>query len=265
MKRLFLIGLMMCLSSTARAHGAGSHPPDPNLHVNPALEDCNVQFAPELTQDAFSRFAREFGSVSAFKMTSAPMTLGRHGFAVGLENISFTVDEHSNAWNDTFYHPDAYHELGSDKSFPKVRLGYGLNERLDLGAFYTENPNANYGWLGVEAKYGLRRQSETEPISLSLRGAYTKTFYVDDMNMNAFTFDVAAGRTFKSFLTPYLGVGTDLVLAHETSDVVSLKDENQFVPHALGGLEVRYWHAAVGAEVYVATLTSFQLHVTGVF
>jgi hypothetical protein len=51
----------------ALAHGAGGHPPDPALHVDPSLEDCSVIFAPELTQAAFRRFARGFGSVSAFQ------------------------------------------------------------------------------------------------------------------------------------------------------------------------------------------------------
>ena len=260
MKRTWMISLGLSLFLSASA-SAG----DPPLHVDPSLKDCSVKFAPELTQSAFSRFVREFGSVSAFKMASTPTTLGRHGFLLGIENISFTVEEHANAWNDTFAHPDADHELGSDKTFPKVRLGYGINDRLDLGAFYTENPNANYGWLGLEARYGLKKQSATEPVSVSLRGAYTRTLYVDDMDMNAFTVDAAAGRMFYGFLTPYAGAGGDLVLAHETSDVVMLHDENHFIPHAVAGLEARVWHAAVGAEYTWGELTSLQLHVTALF
>jgi hypothetical protein len=263
--RMISIALMTLAPSMALAHGSDGHAADPNLHVNPDLKDCSVQFAPELTQDAFARFVREFGSTSAFKMMAPPTPLGRGHVAVGLEGISFTVEEKADAWNDTFYHPDATHELGAKKQFPKLRLAVGVTDRLDLGAFYTENPNANYGWLGFEARYGLLRQSDARPVSLALRGAYTKTLYVDDMDMHALTADVAAGRTFWSLLTPYVGVGGDLVMARETSAAVDLNTEYQPVSHAFAGLEFRLGHVAFGGEVSQAALASYQLHLTALF
>jgi hypothetical protein len=238
---------------------------DPNLHVNPSLKDCSVSFAPELTQAAFERFAREFGSVSAFKQASPPTTLGQWRFAVGVERISFTVDEKSAAWNDTFAHPDASHELGAEKDFPKLRVRMGVTDDLDVGAYYTLNPEANYGWLGLEAKYGVLRQGEEMPVSVSLRGAYTKTLYVADMDMHALTLDVAVGRTFWKVLTPYLGLGADAVYARETSAAVSLKTETLLVPHLTGGLEVRFWHFAVGVEAQVATVDSYQVQLAFLF
>jgi len=259
------IGLVLLLPATALAHGADGHPPDPNLHVDPSVKDCSVRFAPELTQDAFRRFAREFGSVSAFKQGAPPTTLGKWGFAVAVEQIYFTVDQYSPSWNDTFTHPDAFHELGSDKSFPKLTLRLGVTDDLDVGAFYTRSFNANYGWVGLDARYAILQQGEDMPIALTARAAYTKTLYVADMNMHALTADVSVGHTFWSVLTPYLGVGADAVLVRETSSAVDLHDEAILVPHLTGGLEVRYWHIALGAEVQVAALTSFQVQVSGVF
>ena len=256
---------MGLVSTVALAHGPNDHPADPNLHVDPSLEECSVQFAPELTQDAFRRFAREFGSVSAFRMMAPPTTLGRRGVVFGLEYMSFTIEDKSDAWNDTFAHPDAYHELGSSQEFPKLRARVGVTDDIDVGAFYTESPKANYGWLGLEVKHGLLQQSEANPFSLALRGAYTKTLYVEDMDMHAVNADVAAGRTFRGAFTPYLGVGSDLVLVRETSDAVELQSEAQVVPHALGGVEARFWHVALGAEAYVGALTSFQLLVAAGF
>lgn len=263
--RLILVALMSLMPTAALAHGADGHAADPNLHVDPSLRDCSVRFAPELTQAAFARFVREFGSVSAFKMMSPPTTVGRKRVALEIQQLNFTVEEKSDAWNDTFYHPDAYHELGADKSFPMLRLRVGVSDNVDLGAFYSENPNANYGWLGLEIKYAMLRQSEKTPVTLALRGAYTKTLYVHDMDMHAVTVDVAAGRTFRDLLTPYLGLGADAVLARETSNAVALQTETQVVPHAVGGLEVRFWHVALGAEAQVAALTTFQMQVTALF
>lgn len=260
---MLLVVLLGLAPAAALAHG--SDWPDPNLHVNPALKDCSIQFAPELTQGAFHRFVREFGSVSAFKQMAPPTTLGRLGVSVALEGISFTVEEHSDAWNDTFYHPDATHELGSSKQFPKLRLRAGVTDRIDLGAFFAENPNANYGWLGLEARYGVLRQGETMPVSLAVRGAWTKTLYVDDMDMQAATLDVSAGRTFRSVFTPYVGVGADAILARETTSVVNLAREEMVVYHATAGAELRYWRLALGAEAQVSALTNFQVQVATVF
>jgi hypothetical protein len=231
----------------------------PILHVDPSLKDCSVIFAPELTQSAFQRFVREFGSVSAFKQMSPPTTLGKGGIALGLDMIYFTVDEASDAWNDTFAHPDATHYLGSDKSFPSVRLRVGVTDAVDLGAYYTRNPNANYGWLGVEGRYGLLRQNAAVPISLTVRGAYTKTLYVADMDMHTLTMDVSAGHTFWNRVTAYAGWGNDLVLARETTDAVQLKHAVEPVSRAFGGVEVRLWYLTLGVEREVGALSRTQL------
>jgi hypothetical protein len=253
------IGLALLLPSTALAAY------DPNLHVDPSTEDCSVRFSPGLTQDAFHRFAKEFGSVSAFKQSSPPTTLGQWGFAVDVERLSFSVEEKSAAWNDTFVHPDSSHELGSKHDFPKLRLRLGVTDELDVGAFYTRNPEANYGWFGVEAKYSILRQREDMPVSLAVRGAYTKTLYVTDMNMHALTADVSVGHTFWKVLTPYLGVGSDAVFAKETSQAVDLKNEYILVPHLTAGAEVRYWHVAIGFEAQLGALPSYQAQVSAVF
>src|SRR5690349_5012117 len=80
------------------AHGTDGHPADPNLHTDAKLKDCSVVFSSELSQDAFERFATEFGGVSAFKQSSPPTTLGQWGFAVDIEQVWFEVDEKSDAW-----------------------------------------------------------------------------------------------------------------------------------------------------------------------
>jgi len=265
MKPLYaiLIALFGLLPLNASAHA--DDVADPNLHVNPALKDCEVWFAPELTQGAYHRFVREFGSASAFKLMAPPTALGRWGVSLAVEGIAFTVEEHSDAWNDTFAHPDAYHELGSHKEFPKVRARVGVSDRLDLGAFYTENPEANYGWVGLEAKYTALRQAPEMPVTLAVRGAYTKTLYVHDMDMHALTADVAAGRSYRGWVTPYVGLGGDLVFARERSDVVDLKDEWVLVPHAIAGVEMRYRFATLGAELNQAALTHFQVQVAARF
>lgn len=260
-----VIGLLLLLPATTLAHGEGGHAADPDLNVDPSLEECSIVFAPDLTQAAFHRFVREFGSVSAFKQASPPTTLGRGGVSLNVELIAFSVEEKSAAWNDTFAHPDAYHELGSELKVPKLSLRVGVTDHLDVGAFYSESPGANYGWVGLDVKYGILEQRGGMPVTLAVRGAYTKTLYVADMDMHAATIDVSVGRTFWNVLTPYVGLGSDAVYARETSDVVDLETEAVVVPRATAGFEVRYWHVAIGAEAQLSALTSYHAQVSAIF
>ncbi len=243
-----LVALWM-LPTRALAHGGG-HAPDPNLHVDPKLDDCEVHFAPELSQKAFRRFVREFGTVSAFKPGAAPTTLGRWGVSLGLEYMWFHVEEHDNAWNDTFAHPDAEHELGSNLAFPKLKARLGVGDHTDVGAYYTMNPRSNYGWIGFDVKHALLREDDGMPLTLSVRGAYTKTLFVDDMDMHALTAEALAGRTFWEVLTPYAGIGTDLMLARETARSVNLDTVAVLAPHVLAGLRHAsgFWRSAQKAS-----------------
>ena len=257
--RMFLVGMLM-VPTTALA---GAY--DPNLHVGSRYDQCWVQFAPELTQDAYARFVREFGSVSSFKPMAPGTTLGKRRVEIGLQYIAFTVQDKSDAWNDTFAHPNYEHPLGSTQTFPELKVRAGVTDRLDVGAFFTRNYSSNYGWLGLDVKYGLLQQSEQTPVSLAVRGAYTRTLYVQDMSMNAFTVDAAVARTYWNWVTPYVGAGGDLVMAHETSSVVSLNDETQLVPSGLGGVELRWWHLGFIAEGHFSAVNSLQMQISGLF
>jgi hypothetical protein len=126
------------LAAPLQAQSAGAPP----LHVDPTVEECEVRFASALTQKNFRRFAREFGSVSAFKQAGTPTTLGRGNASIGIEAMSFTLEDESAAWNDTFTHPNDHHPLGSRQSFPKVKLQVGV----------ADNTRADAGWAVIAAR-----------------------------------------------------------------------------------------------------------------
>ena len=238
-----------------------SHPP---LHVDPTLKDCSVEFASTLTQSAFHRFAREFGSISAYKQLAPATTLRKGSVSLGIEMMSFSVDEWSDAWNDTFAHPNDHHPLGSNHKFPKIKARVGVADNLDIGAFYSRNPEANYGWLGVDGKYRVLTESETTPVSVALRAAYTKTLYVSDMDMHAATADVSIGRTLFG-VRPYLGIGADAVLARETSPRVNLQNESMVVPHVFAGFDLTLLRRlSIAAEFTQGALPSAQVQMAAV-
>ncbi|HSQ31231.1 MAG TPA: hypothetical protein VLN49_15330 [Gemmatimonadaceae bacterium] len=237
----------------------------PPLHVDPTLKDCSVEFASNLTQSAFHRFAREFGSVSAFKQLAPASTLRKGSISLGIEMMSFNVDEWSDAWNDTFAHPTDHHPLGSNHKFPKLKARVGITDNIDMGVFYARNPEANYGWVGLDGKYRVLTESENMPVSLAVRAAYTKTLYVTDMDMHAVTADVSVGRTVWYGIRPYVGLGADGVLARETSNAVNLRNENLIVPHVFGGFDVTLLRrVTLGAEFTQGALPSAQVQLGAV-
>ena len=253
--------MALLLVSAAPAAAQSSLPP---LHEDPSVDDCSVRFASTLSQGAFRRFVREFGSVSAFKQASSPATLGKGRVLFAIEQMTFTIDDRADAWNDTFTHPDGDHPLGSTQKFPKLKLRVGVTDDLDVGAFYTRNFTANYGFAGIDGTYRVLTESERAPVSLAVRSAYTKTLYVTDMDMHALTVDVSAGRRLGGIATPYVGVGADAVLARETSDAVSLRRESVVAPHLIGGIDVRLGRLALGAELTLGARPSVQVQIGAV-
>jgi hypothetical protein len=256
-----LAAAAVAMAAPMQAQMSDSHPP---LHVDPTVKDCSVEFASNLTQSAFHRFAREFGSVSAFKQLAPAVTLRKGTASLGIEMMSFNVDEWSDAWNDTFAHPTDHHPLGSNHKFPKLKARVGVTDNIDVGAFYARNPQANYGWFGLDGKYRVLTESENMPVSLAVRGAYTKTLYVTDMDMHAVTADVSVGRTVWYGIRPYVGLGADGVLARETSNAVNLQTENIIAPHVFGGFDVTLRRVSLGAEFTQGALPSVQVQVGAV-
>ncbi|MGE5731941.1 MAG: outer membrane beta-barrel protein [Gemmatimonas sp.] len=249
------------LAAPLRAQSAGAPP----LHVDPTVEECEVRFASTLTQKNFHRFAREFGSVSAFKQAGMPSTLGRGNVSIGIEAMSFTLEDESAAWNDTFTHPNDHHPLGSRQNFPKVKLQVGVADNVDVGAFYTRNPKSNYGWFGIDGKYRMMAESDDRPVSVAMRGAYTKTLYVSDMDMHALTADVSIERRIGWGLRPYVGVGADGVYVRETSDAVNLRNETTIAPHVFAGVGATVLRRVnLGAEFTIGALPSAQVQVAAV-
>lgn len=237
----------------------------PVLHVDPSVKDCEVRFASNLTQGAFHKFVREFGTLSAFRQAASPATLGRGRVLIGVEGLMFNVDEWSPAWNDTFVHPDEHHVLGADKKFPKLKARVGVTDDIDVGASYAVNPQANYGWLAVDGKYRVMSEDDGAPVSVAMRGAYTKTLYVSDMDMHAVTADVSVGRTFWKPLRTYVGAGADAALARETSSAVALSTEKVVVPHGFVGAELAIGRRmTLGAEYTAGARPSVQLQVAGI-
>lgn len=203
------------------------------LHVHDTLKECDIEFSPELTQASFEQWTKEVGDIIVYKnMGTQVLPPGRFEFA--LSYMTNPVNQHSDAWNDTFHHPNADHPLGDAINFPAVYARVGLGRRMDLGGYFTMNPEASYRFTGIGLKYGLTSNSEGWA-DLAVSADYGLLFGPDDTMIHALGADLHTSHSWKP-LTAYAAAGVTFAHGEETSPVVELSATDTFAPHVSVGL-----------------------------
>ncbi|MDH3207952.1 MAG: hypothetical protein OEO79_15205 [Gemmatimonadota bacterium] len=207
------------------------------LHLSDRWDECAFQLDPALTQDAWRQFTEEAGLVAYFRPLADARPLGRGRVELSLMQWATAIDDTDAAWNDTFVHPTADHWLfdGSRLPIPALSVRVGVGDRTDVGAVFTKNPNANYGFFG-----GLVQQNfideETHGWSGAGRLNFVSLFGPEDLSFTVLGFDVVASKSFPvtSWLTlaPYIGGASYLAYAREHTLAVNLDDE--IVPASQG-------------------------------
>ena len=201
-----------------------------DLHVfneeqNDRWSECSFILDPSLTQDAWHQFTGEVALVIYFRPLSSARPLGVRNFEVAVLDWATKIDEFDSAWNETFAHPDSAHLLADgDLLFPGLMARAGVTELIDVGAYFTKNPSANYGFVGAQVQYSFLDDPERN-LAAALRLNYVRMFGPEDLNASVVGIDVLASREYSRF-SPYAGVSGYLGRAQETTSKVDLKDEN---------------------------------------
>jgi hypothetical protein len=246
----------------ALAHGgdeAGAAP----LHVGTAYKSCYFDLHPELTQKQFRTFTREGAMVVRFEQMAAPDALGSGSWSFSIGQSATPIDDRKGAWNNTFSHPESDHYLGDVQQIPRLSARYGLNERVDLGLWGTVNPQANYGFVGADAKLSLvDSHFGTLPYHVAVRPSVTSVIGPKELWFGNAGLDVTAGVTVAG-LSPYVGVGGTLGAAVETSRDVSLDPAITVTPVAVTGLAYHIWHVHLAAEATFSTVSTYGMVVGG--
>ncbi|AXQ29862.1 hypothetical protein D0B54_14775 [Solimonas sp. K1W22B-7] len=81
----------------------------------------------------------------------------------------------------------------------------GLPFGLDVGAYYATVPGADADLYGGELRWAILEGGTAEP-ALAVRGTYTQSTGIDDLDYQAYGLDVSVSKGF-AFLTPYAGYG----------------------------------------------------------
>jgi hypothetical protein len=236
------------------------------LHVNPRWKECSFQLDASLTPSAWKQFTEEAGLVVYFRSLTDARPIGRGNFEISMLQWKTGIDDADAAWNDTFVHPDSSHWLfeGSGLQFPGLTARAGLTNNTDVGIYFTKNPNANYGFYGVQVQRSLLG-SRTSDWAASARVSYVSMYGPEDVDFSVIGADVLASRTVTVSrwvaVSPYAGVSTYLSRSHEKSAVVNLDDESALGAQGLVGAAVQITKAQLGVEYSIAKVPTLSMKV----
>lgn len=250
------------LSST----GFAQQGKDITLHVNPRWSECAFQLDPSLTQQAWHQFTAEAGLVTYFRPLTDARPMGAGNFEVSLLQWETGIDDGDAAWNDTFVHPHSTHWLfeGSGLAFPGLMLRGGVTSRIDAGAYFTRNPDSNYGFFGGQVQYNVVNDAKRD-WAASTRLSFVSLYGPEDLDFTVYGLDLLASREYFASnwasVSPYAGVSTYLSRSHEKTEAVDLRDENVLGVQAMVGAVARISVARIAVEYNTARVRSRSIKV----
>lgn len=232
-----------------------------HLHTNRRWKECAIVLDPGLTQAAWGQFVSEIGLVTYFRPLASAKPLGRKNFEIGLLNGGTRIDDADPAWNDTFSHPDSTHWLfeGDALYIPGVVARVGVTDKVDVGAYYTRNFNANYGFAGGQVQYSLLDDAERN-VAAAGRVSVVRLFGPEDMKATTYGLDFVVSREYSRF-SPYAGVSGYLAHARETTSKVDLDAETAVGVQATVGVTARVSVLRLGAEFNLAKVPGVAMKV----
>jgi hypothetical protein len=235
------------------------------LHVNPKWKECSFQLDPALTQKAWRQFTEEAGLVTYFRSLTDAKPIGVGNYELSIIQWSTGIDETEDAWNNTFVHPDSTHWLtgGEPLAIPGLMFRTGIADHVDVGAYWTKNPGANYGFWGGQAQYTFIDDSKKE-LAASTRLSFVSMYGPKDLDFTVYGLDVLGSRKFRIgsdrvSVSAYAGASVYLASSHETTGAVDLKDENVLGVQGMVGAVADISIARLAVEYNLAKINTFSL------
>jgi hypothetical protein len=252
-RALLAAGLISVLGSSALSAQV--------LHTNDRWKECAFVIHPSLTQEAWHQFVSEVGLVTYFRPLSSARPLGAKRVELAVLQWSTRIDDADDAWNNTFSHPDSEHWLfeGESLPIPGLMLRVGATDRVDVGAYFTKNVNANYGIAGGQVQYNLLDDEERN-LAAAGRASVVTLFGPEDLGVTVYGLDFLVSKELSVF-SPYAGVSGYLSRGGEHTSKVDLEDESAFGVQGTAGVALSISVLRLGAELRVAKVPGYSLKV----
>ena len=255
MKNTILISIVMIaiiLSTQSLRAGDGGQ----TLHTNDTWSECSFLLDASLTQDTWHQFAKEAGNVVYYRPITSAKPMGKGNFHIGITNMTTSIDDSHDAWNDTFSHPDSEHWLfeGAGLGFPGLEARIGYDEKMDIGMYFTKNPNANYGFYGAQLQYSLIDNLENG-LAAAVRVSFVQMFGPEDLNLGVYGLDLLVSKDVNRF-SPYAGISTYSTRVQATTSKVSLDDKNIIALQGMIGVTTNLSALRLGLEMNFAEVNT---------
>jgi hypothetical protein len=244
--------------TAAWAHGAEAD--GVPLHIGNDYGSCYFDLHPELTKAQLRTFAAEGGQLSQFRTLSSADVLGQYEFDLALAMTHSYINDGSGAWNNTMSHPDDDHYLGEQVSIPQFIFRMGATERIDVEAFGTFDPRANYGFVGVGTKVALLRQDAGAPVWLAIRPSVSTLIGPPEVALGSMSAELLVSRRFYH-LAPFVGLGARGTLAFERSADTDVGTQGAVRPVFLAGLDYAWSVVSLGAQVEYSAVPTLSARV----
>ena len=226
------------------------------LHTNNQWKECSFVLNKDLTQKDWHQFAREAGLVVYYRPMTSAKPMGVGNIELAITNMATSIDDRDDAWNDTFSHPDSTHWLfsGGALGFPGMNARAGITDKIDVGMYFTKNPNANYGIYGGQLQYNLLYDL-TNRMAAAIRVSFARLFGPEDLNLGIYGLDLIVSRDVNRF-SPYAGISTYLSSVQATTSKVSLDDENIIALQGMIGVTTHVSALRLGLEMNFAEVNT---------
>jgi hypothetical protein len=187
---------------------------------------ANIDSIGALSQTEFKSLSEDMGSAVSYKPVTPAEPLGILGFDLGLE-VTETKLQNPALWTKAT--SNAF--TSSSVILPKLHVLLGLPLKFDVGAFYSEVPNANIKLYGGELRYSIIEGGTATP-AVAIRGSLSKVTGVDQLSFDTKGLDVSISKGFAMF-TPYAGIGEvwSNSTPHNTTGILLTKEsfsQNKF-------------------------------------
>jgi len=243
--------LFVCVSQAQNGNG------EVYWHIDPNVKTCSMVIDASLTQDQWDRFAKQAGVMLTYKSLAPASTLGKMNYKIAIDYSSSSVNQQDLAWINTFTHPDENCPLGDNIEIPAIRANFGITDHMDVGAYWTTAPGANYGAVGGEYKYAFLQESKRVP-TVAARTSFSLLTGVPDFNFNIYSIDLIASKKI-SKLYPYVGLKESFFSATETTSKVDLDKARLSILQGFAGVSYSVWMLNVAAEYNVSSINTFAI------
>jgi hypothetical protein len=152
-----------------------------------------------LNQAEFRALSEDLGAALSYKPLTPTAPLGVSGFDLG---IAYTA---TRLQHRELFDRASGGDFGSRIAVPSVRLHKGLPARFDLGFMAAAASSSDVRLWGAELRYALVEGGIAIP-ALGLRGSYTKTTGIEQLDLNTRALDISISKGVLMF-TPYAGIG----------------------------------------------------------